>query len=232
MSEARVRARSEKSQARADAQRERILTAALQCFVDDGFHAAGMAKIAETAGMSPGLIYRYFDSKAEIIRTIVGRQLECLRGDLRMQRPRNRIEESVAHFACHTDPRYFDAHPALLLELSAEATRDPEIAAIVRHFDRQLQRELISHLTLAPDAGGLGIPQERASVASLMLQVFFEGLRVREAREPDLDRGLLRSALTEMFRSALGDAAVSDTDSSAELEAEAPPAGATRTRPA
>jgi hypothetical protein len=138
----------------------------------------------------------------------------------------------VAHFAGRADPRYFGAHPALLLELSAEATRDPEIAAIVRHFDRQLRQELRSHFTLAPDAGGLGIPPERAPVASLMLQVFFEGLRVREAREPDLDRGLLRSALTEMFRSALGDAAVSDTDSSAELEAEAPPAGATRTRPA
>ena len=49
--------------ARADAQRSRILAAAEKCFVQQGFHAASMASIATTAGMSPGLIYRYFPGK-------------------------------------------------------------------------------------------------------------------------------------------------------------------------
>ena len=59
---------------RACAQRERILDAAQKCFVSHGFHAAGMALIAETANMSPGLIYRYFDSKSTIILAIIERQ--------------------------------------------------------------------------------------------------------------------------------------------------------------
>ena len=43
------RPRSSKAEARTQAQRERILQAAQQCFIEHGFHAAGMAKIAETA---------------------------------------------------------------------------------------------------------------------------------------------------------------------------------------
>ena len=56
-------------------QRDRILQAAQQCFIKDGFHAASMANIADTAGMSAGLIYRYFASKSDIILAIIGEEL-------------------------------------------------------------------------------------------------------------------------------------------------------------
>ena len=62
--------------ARAARQRERILDAAEKCFIESGFHAASMAHIAQTAGMSAGLIYRYFDSKATIVKAIIERHLE------------------------------------------------------------------------------------------------------------------------------------------------------------
>lgn len=74
--------RATKSEARTRQQRERILNAARSCFVKHGFHTASMAKIAETAGMSPGLIYRYFDSKNDIILAIIEQQLEDARADI------------------------------------------------------------------------------------------------------------------------------------------------------
>ena len=43
-------------QAKADRQRQRILDAAEKCFIESGFHAATMAHIATTAGISPGLM--------------------------------------------------------------------------------------------------------------------------------------------------------------------------------
>src|ERR1700744_4297457 len=61
---------------RAALQRERILDAAEKCFISSGFHAAGMARVAETAGISAGLIYRYFDSKESLVKAIIMRQLE------------------------------------------------------------------------------------------------------------------------------------------------------------
>ncbi|HET6630435.1 MAG TPA: helix-turn-helix domain-containing protein, partial [Woeseiaceae bacterium] len=71
-----------KAQARTRQQRERILNAARSCFVKHGFNAASMAKIAEAAGMSPGLIYRYFDSKNAIILAIIEQQLQDARADI------------------------------------------------------------------------------------------------------------------------------------------------------
>ena len=65
---------------RAEAQRERILCAAQKCFIEHGFHAASMANIAETAQMSAGLMYRYFENKNAIVLAIVQRQLDEKRG--------------------------------------------------------------------------------------------------------------------------------------------------------
>ena len=67
---------------RAQAQRDRILNAAQQCFIRHGFHAAGMAGIAQAAQMSPGLIYRYFDNKNAIILAIIERQLAEKRANI------------------------------------------------------------------------------------------------------------------------------------------------------
>jgi len=47
--------------------RREILAAAEGCFVTSGFHAASMADIATAAGVSMGLLYRYFANKEAII---------------------------------------------------------------------------------------------------------------------------------------------------------------------
>jgi AcrR family transcriptional regulator len=56
--------------ARANAQRERILDAALTCFARGGFHAASMQDIVAESGLSPGAIYGYFDSKTDVVMAI------------------------------------------------------------------------------------------------------------------------------------------------------------------
>jgi AcrR family transcriptional regulator len=58
------------SAARASAQRERILDAALTCFAREGFHAATMQDIVAESGLSPGAIYGYFKGKTEVVMAI------------------------------------------------------------------------------------------------------------------------------------------------------------------
>ena len=58
------------SAARANAQRERILDAALTCFAREGFHAATMQDIVAESGLSPGAIYGYFKGKTEVVMAI------------------------------------------------------------------------------------------------------------------------------------------------------------------
>jgi TetR/AcrR family transcriptional regulator, transcriptional repressor of aconitase len=56
--------------ARASAQRERILDAALTCFAREGFHAATMQEIVTESGLSPGAIYGYFKGKTDVVTAI------------------------------------------------------------------------------------------------------------------------------------------------------------------
>jgi AcrR family transcriptional regulator len=53
-----------------DAQRVRILDAALTCFDRSGLHGTTMQEIVRESGLSPGAIYSYFDGKSAIIEAI------------------------------------------------------------------------------------------------------------------------------------------------------------------
>lgn len=188
-----------KAQERAEMQRHRILDAAQQCFIAHGFHAASMASIADTAGMSAGLIYRYFENKNAIILAIVDRQLQLLRADIRLNRRIDLAAEMTQNYgrSCSAEAKGMNA--ALLLEISAEATRDPQIAAALDHYDVTLRAALVDWLTRDSQAGGHALPAAIAPDRALLLQCLFEGLKLRETREPDLDRALLSSALHEFI---------------------------------
>lgn len=186
----------ERATTRAEAQRKRILDAAQRCFIEYGFHAASMANIADAAGMSAGLIYRYFASKNEIILAIIEQQLQLTREEMRqldgsVDLPLE-IWRSFGRAETETEDRM---NPVLFLEISAQASRDPEIAAAVHASEKALRTEFGDWLGRSRDQGGLGIPAERTEALALLLQCLVEGLKVREVREPDLDRTVLKEAL-------------------------------------
>lgn len=190
---------------RVEAQRDRILCAALKCFIEDGFHAASMARIAETAQMSAGLMYRYFENKSAIVLGIIERQLEVSRANVRQLHSSNDIAASLlAAFErwCASDST--SLNPALFLEISVEATRNPPVAAALRDFDAGIRAELQAWLSRDPALGGMGLPEGLASERALTLQCFIDGLAMRSAREPTLDRAQLRAAVQDFVDKATG----------------------------
>ena len=50
--------------------REEIMQASLDLIAEHGFHQAPMAEIADKAGVAAGTIYRYFESKDELINEL------------------------------------------------------------------------------------------------------------------------------------------------------------------
>ena len=57
--------------------RSQILDAALVCFAKRGFHQASMHDISAEAGISVGLIYRYFENKEAVISAMAGSKPCC-----------------------------------------------------------------------------------------------------------------------------------------------------------
>ena len=50
--------------------RKRILEAAIRVFAEHGYHGSRVGDIAEDAGVAHGLLYHYFASKEDVLRTI------------------------------------------------------------------------------------------------------------------------------------------------------------------
>ncbi len=51
--------------------RERILRTAFQLFHEQGFHATGVATIVREAGVNPGSLYHFFESKDELLLKVL-----------------------------------------------------------------------------------------------------------------------------------------------------------------
>lgn len=187
---------------RAQAQKDRILHAAEKAFIEHGFHAAGMALIAAEAEMSPGLIYRYYQGKHDIILAIIERQLEENRAEL-CELYKGGIDIVQAMFDTYmqwrtVDPKVMNA--ALFAETSAEATRSASLAEAVAQSDAEVRTELARWLETPVDSGGAGMPAALARVNAMALTCFFNGLAISAIREPNVDAGEIRAAIEQFAK--------------------------------
>src|SRR5438876_4949213 len=113
--------------------RTQILDAALICFAKRGFHQASMHDISAEAGISVGLIYRYFENKDAVISAMAARHKEEIHKMLERARQAPTLLESLeilltAH-CCENEPRVISA---FVVDLYAEAARNPHVANLVR----------------------------------------------------------------------------------------------------
>jgi AcrR family transcriptional regulator len=172
------------------ARREHILDAAEQCFARAGFHRTTMQDICRQAGVSPGALYVYFDSKEALIAGI------C-------ERDRNAFAERLAALAAAPDflkalrelgEHYFVHEPAyknlLCIEIGVESTRNPRVreihrgvdAFIVSGFEKLFQR-MTDEGRIAPD---LEIP-----TLARVFSTIGDGLFWRRAVDPTFDGRVL-----------------------------------------
>ena len=95
------------------------------------------------------------------------------------------------------DPRMMNA--ALFLEISAEASRHPELATAFAASAQEVRRELANWLAADVAAGGKGLPPEVAKLRAISLQCYFEGLAIRALREPGISQTDLQAAIEQFL---------------------------------
>lgn len=192
--------RSPQAEARAQSKREHILDAAQKCFVEHGFQGATMAVIAEMADMSAGLLYRYFESKNAIMLAIIARELDAKRARIdALCADADFLGGVLAMFRSWQTGSDAVMNPLLFLEMSAEASRSPDISQAVRASDALAFGQFQRWLQRDRGEGGLGLSASEAHTRGLLVQCIVEGLVVRAARDPELDLGTVRSALEPLF---------------------------------
>src|ERR1700687_5935789 len=110
-----------------------ILDAAVACFAKRGFHQASMHDISAEAGISVGLIYRYFENKEAVISAMADRHKSEIAEVLERARQAPTLLESLEIlFTAHCSEKSPKVLSAFVVDLYAEASRNPQVADLVR----------------------------------------------------------------------------------------------------
>jgi TetR/AcrR family transcriptional regulator, repressor for uid operon len=133
--------------------RTQILEAAIVCFAKRGFHQASMHDISAEAGISVGLIYRYFANKEAVISAMADRHKKEIQDLLERARQAPSLLESLeilftAH-CCENSPKVLSA---FVVDLYAEASRNVEIADLVRDVLQTAMDGVTDLIARSPEA--------------------------------------------------------------------------------
>jgi AcrR family transcriptional regulator len=185
---------------RDELRRSQIVSAAQNCVVRHGFHAASMGQIAAEAQMSVGQIYRYFPSKEAIVHAIVER-IVAKRLQWMLNREKQVNFAAVLALRAPFRPSDEEEHSdrILMLEITAEATRNPAVAEIVREADRRIRSQAVE--LVRGDYPELTEPEAAGRVE--FMSVLAEGTASRSVTDPVTDPALMEriyaDALQKLF---------------------------------
>lgn len=187
--------------------RAQVLDAARACMLDEGFHAASIGRIAATAAMSAGHIYKYFENKDAIMIALIEHDMdEFMLMITQVDESENRSVDSIIDSFVKKLPSILASDPtALWLEVQAEAGRNPrvqELAVRAAHRFRDTIRTVI-------EPALNGIAKEELDTRVELLLVTMHGLGLHASVHSEGGLQPLANAVELVFRTALSPASQS-----------------------
>ena len=181
--------------------RSQILEAALVCFAKRGFHQTSMHDISGEAGISVGLIYRYFENKEAVISAMAARHKEEIQQMLERARQAPSLLESLeilftAH-CCENEPRLISA---FVVDLYAEASRNPHVADLVRDVLETAMNGVRDLIARAPEAQNTGNNLTPDDLAELIFAVARGMLMLDVLRPQEMTAAERRTRQVEVTR--------------------------------
>lgn len=177
-------------QPRAELRKAQVLDAATECFRGQGFHNTSMAQISKAASMSVGHIYHYFENKEAIISAIVDRELQYLLTVCQRIREKS-AGGDLLHAA--TDAQFviqetLNNHDApLMLEIIAEAARNPSVAQIIQAADKKATGFFIELIEDGLRDRGIILQDKVIDGPLEVINAVCEGFTIRLIRNPQMD---------------------------------------------
>jgi TetR/AcrR family transcriptional regulator, repressor for uid operon len=160
--------------------RTQILDAAMICFAKRGFHQASMHDISAEAGISVGLIYRYFENKEAVISAMADRHKQEVNDLLQRARLASSLLESLeVLFTAHCCEKGTQVTSAFVVDLFAEASRNARVAELVRDVCEATMNGVTDLIARAPEAKSAQHDLTPRQIAELIFAVN-DGLLMRE----------------------------------------------------
>src|ERR1700730_12310747 len=164
--------------------REQIMQAAMVCFAKRGFHQASMHDISAEAGISVGLIYRYFENKEAVISAMADRHKSEIAEVLDRARHAPTLLESLEIlFTLHCTEKSPKVLSAFVVDLYAEASRNPQVADLVRDVLQTAMNGVTDLIARSPEAKKAAhdlAPHEQAELIFAVAR----GMLMRDVLQP------------------------------------------------
>ena len=189
---------------RARSRRRQVLDAAAACFGRSGFHGASMAEISKAAGMSAGHIYNYFDGKDAIIAAFVEENVERVSALMRDLESRGDVLQALYDDVPKSVLEHLDRETwKLPLEITAEASRNPTIAAVVHDADWRMRVQFRALLKAGRALHGLSVDDAVLDGRLDAIITIFQGLSARAQHNRDIDSTALTASVQVAMKALL-----------------------------
>jgi TetR/AcrR family transcriptional repressor of uid operon len=164
--------------------RTQILEAALVCFAKRGFHQASMHDISGEAGISVGLIYRYFENKEAVISAMADRHKREIQDVLERARQAPSLLESLEIlFTAHCCENVPKLQSAFVVDLYAEASRNPQVADLVRDVLQTAMDGVTDLIARSPESTNAAHGLKPHELSELIFAVA-RGMLMRDVLQP------------------------------------------------
>jgi AcrR family transcriptional regulator len=180
------------------ARREHILAAAAHCFARAGFHRTTMQDICREAGVSPGALYVYFDSKEALIAGIAERDRAEFAERLAAVAEAPEFLAALKELGEHYFVREARPSHLMCIEIGLESTRNPRIAEIHRSVDEFVRSSFEKLFQRLKDEGHIA-PDLPIPVVVQLFSVIADGMFWRRAIDPAFDGAVLVPATLDLI---------------------------------
>lgn len=167
-----------------EARRESIVEAAVELILATGHSSCTLEQVAIQAGISKALIYRYFSNRDELLKAILEREFETLRGRGLDTIPNKVPVERIIRGSVESALRYYHDRGPILRLLSS----DPSMAALTRAGNRSARSSATDYFVNRL-SGHFGVPRDVAVIAvTMVVNAPIHSMGHLRRRDIDLER--------------------------------------------
>ncbi len=180
--------------------RQLIIEAAVECFVERGFHQTSIRDIAGVAGISVGNLYNHFASKSALILELAELELGELNIFVLVLENKSEPKKALTMFA----DRFLDyssdpVNAALAVEFIAEAMRNAEIGDAF-FKNRTIITKALKELIVRGQNSGEFISEVDVNQSPEIILDIIEGFAIRSAQSKTKPDKVMRKELHRIIK--------------------------------